>query len=447
MNAMRGKLAAALIFLILPAAISAQLSTRISAQISAQQVAAQPGYAVVPCLDVLAVNATSVFVAKVVNVCGAVHCDGQNNVIVTVERFLKGGDQAGQVQERINVPMSSLLDWKEHGNRLLIFIGTDELSASAIQNVEKVFDLSDPNVKALTADMKVLTGADRIVRAAEKAIGRRPGVARIYTVQRDVPSEAARMLDLGVAPVTYVPADTNLEHWAESVLRETNSGEEGVGRRVDAVGALRYFKSDRSVQLLTQLLSDPSTTVIRPAENNMGVEVRAFRVREEAYNVLTNWGVNVAKPEVRVERSRPEAVTTVSISSKSDFVRHADLDALTQFPNLQNLNLINDSLMTDQAFRSLGALKTLRTVDLSGSSVNDLRLMYLGRLTELASLTLNNTAITNDALVTNAGFASLKHLEVIGTHLSEGALNGLRKKRPELEIVVSRPAPVSAVSR
>jgi hypothetical protein len=360
---------------------------------------------------------------------------------------LKGGDQAGEVQEHISVPTSSLLDWKEHGNRLLIFIGTDELPASAIQNVEKVFDLSDPNVKVLAADMKVLTGADRIVRAAEKAIARRPGVARIYTVQRNVPLEAARMLDVAGVPVTYVPADTNLERWAEAVLRETSSGDEGVERRVEAVSALRYFKSDRHAQLLTQLLSDPSTAVVRPAENNMGVEVRAFRVREEAYNVLTNWGVNAAKPEVRLERSRPEAVTTVTISSKIDFVRHADLDALTQFPNLQTLNLINDRRMTDQAFRSLGALKTLRTVDLSGSSVNDLRLMYLGRLAELATLRLNNTGITNDALVTIAGFTSLKHLDAIGTHLSEGALNDLRKKRPELEIVVSRAAAPSAVSQ
>jgi hypothetical protein len=265
-------------------------------------------------------------------------------------------------------------------------------------------------------------------------------------VQRDVPPEAARLLGVAGAPVTYVPADRNLEHWAESVLNETSLGEDGMARRVEAVSALRYFKSGKHVQLLTELLSDPSTTVVQEAEHNMGVEVRAFRVREEAYEVLTNWGVSVAKPVVRVQTSRPEAVTTVSISLRTDFVGHADLDALTRFPNLQTLNLIDDRRMTDQAFRSLGALKTLRTVDLSGSAVNDLRIMYLGRLGELATLRLNNTNITNDALVTIAGFTSLKHLDVIGTHLSEGALNDLRKKRPEMEIVL-HPGGPSAVSQ
>ena len=351
-NPMRGNLAAAFIFLLLPVAMSAP------------QVAAQPGYRVVPCLDVLAVNSTSVFIAKVVDICGAAHCDGQNNAVVNIERFLKGGDQTGEAQEHIYASTSSLLDWREHGSRLLMFGGTDDQPASAIPSVEKVFDLSDPDLKMLTADMKVLTRADPIVRAVERAIAQRPGVARIYTVQRDVPSEVARLLGEAGSPVTYVPADRNLEHWAESVLNEPSSGEEGVTRRVEAVSALRYFRSDRHVQSLTELLSDPSTTVVQPAERNMGVEVRAFRVREEAYEVLTNWGVSIAKPVVQMQTSRPEVITTVSISFRTDFVGHADLDALTQFPNLQTLNLINDRRMTDQAFRSLGALKTLRTVDL-----------------------------------------------------------------------------------
>lgn len=420
---MQGKLAAALIFLLLPAAMFSP------------QVGAQQGYTVVPCLDVLAVNSTSVFVAKVVNLCGAVPCEGQNNVIVNIEGFLKGGNHTGEAEEHINnVSTSSLLDWKDHGNTLLMFSGTDDEPPYAAQNVEKVFDLSDPNLKALTENMQVLTGADQIVRAAENAIARWPGVARIYTVQRDVPLEAAGLLGVAGPPVTYVPADTNLERWAESVLQERNSGEEGWRRRVEAIGALRYFKSDKHVQLLTQLLSDPSTSVTRPAEYNMGVEVRSFRVREEAYNLLTNWGVKVTKPVLQVETSRPEAVTTVSISSKSDFVGHADLDALARFPNLRVLNLVNDRRMTDQAFRSLGELKTLRTVDLSGSSVNDLRLMYLSRLPDLATLRLNNTTITDDALKTVAGFESLRELDVIGTHLSKSALDSLQEERPELEI-------------
>ena len=427
---MQGKLAAALTFLLLPAATSTP------------QVAAQPGYTVVPCLDVLAVNSTSVFIAKVVNLCGAAPCDGQNNVIVNIEGFLKGGNQTGETQEHINnASTSSLLDWKEHGNTLLMFSGTDDQPPYAVQNVEKVFDLSDPNLKALTENMQVLTGADQIVRAAENAIARWPGVARIYTAQRDVPLEVAGLLGVAGPPVTYVPADTNLERWAESVLQERNSGEEGWRRRFEAVSALRYFKSDGHVQLLTQLLSDPSTSVVRSAEDNMGVEVRAFRVREEAYEVLTNWGVKVAKPVVQMETSRPEAVTTVSISFKRDFVGHADLDALARFPNLQVLNLVNDRRMTDQAFRSLGALKTLRTVDLSGSSVNDLRLMYLSRLPDLVTLRLNNTAITNDALETVAGFTSLRELDVIGTHLTKSALDILQEQRPELEIRTGPSAP------
>jgi hypothetical protein len=424
-------LAAALLFLLVPVARSAP------------QAVVQPDYTVVPCLDVLAVNSTSVFIAKIQNICGAAHCDGQNNAIVNIERFLKGGDQTGEAQEHINASTTALLDWKEHGSRLLLFSGSDGQPAYAVQNVENLFDLSDPNVKVLTADMKVLTQADQIVKAAERAIARRPGVARIYTVQRDVPPEVARLLDVAGSPVTYVPADRNLEHWAESVLNETSSSEEAVARRTEAASALRYFKSDKHVQLLTKLLGDPSTTILRPAEDNLGLEVRAYRVREQAYEVLTNWGVNVAKPEVRVQTSRPDAVTTVSISSKADFVRHADLDALTRFPNLQTLRLINDRRMTDQAFRSLGALKTLRTIDLSSSSVNDLRLMYLGRLGELTTLRLNNTNITNDALVTIAGFTSLKHLDIIGTHLSGDAINDLRKKRPELEIVSSPGGPAA----
>jgi hypothetical protein len=392
--------------------------------------AQQPGNTFVPCLDTMAINSRYVLVAKIVEIHKLVGVASDSNVVASVEKSLKGG-QSGKVDIHIDVPESVLAEWKDRGTRLLLFNG--ETSPSTVSNkTNKPIDLSSSNLKILTAEMKVLTNPEQVIQAAQKAISRHSSANGIYTIDtfsRSLPSETAKELGAKISPYTNVPVDPELERWAQSVLRGNTKG-----FRAEAVDALRYFKSKENMRLLTPLLNDPQWGYLKSAEENMGVEIRVYTVRRAAYQVLKNWGVDVVEPATQEQKLNLESVKQFDLSNKKDFVHHADIDALSGFPNLQTIYLQNDHQMTVECFRSLGTLKTLRAIDLTHSNVNDERLTYLASLPNLQSLILIGTRITDEGLKTIGDFKALTNLDVTGTNVTWAAVAELRVRRPDMKI-------------
>jgi hypothetical protein len=388
---------------------------------------AQPGPTLVQCIDAMAINSKFVFVGQIVDICGLPFCSADNNVTVKVEKYLKGNED-DVFQFRVNAPMNALLDWKDRGSRLLLFDG-GEVGADG---GTKQIDLSDPELKVLTADMNILTTPQQVLLEVQNAIDRHPNVYGIFTVRRSVPLEAARKLGAAFLPVTDVPVDADLERWAQSAFRPRSAARDP--ERDEAVHALAFFKSDENERILKSLLGDSSWVYGKRAAENMGVELRVYLIRKDAYQVLKDWDVSVTEPVTTEETSKPQDVTVVDLSNKAGFVHHADIDALMRFPNLQVLILRNDHEMTDEAFRSIGALKDLRNLELAGSTVNDDRLSYLTGLNRLESLDLGSTKITDTGLATISGLPSLKHLYLARTRITPDAIAELHNRRPDLEI-------------
>ena len=69
--------------------------------------------------------------------------------------------------------------------------------------------------------------------------------------------------------------------------------------------ALRYFRSDGNIARLRGMLDDPGWAMVAFAQDNRGVEVRSYGIRQGAYDILRSWGVDVERPVVRQEVPNP----------------------------------------------------------------------------------------------------------------------------------------------
>ena len=391
---------------------------------------AQDGPAYTPCLDTWAINSNAVFVAKITEVCSPSRCGSDNTVSLKVERTLKG-DEGTQFKLQIDAPPEALKDWKHRKSSLLLFDGLDVDPLSTRKAPAEVLDLSDPALSILTAHMQVLRDPDEILAAASAAIGQHPDGKHLNTFPRMLLNESLG-LNNGFPPLTLVPVDPDLERWAQSVLLGPPHPAIDAALRPEAVRALQFFPSDSNTRLLRTLLDDPASTT-RPAEFNLGVEVRTYPVRTEAYTVLREWKVNVAEPVTHVESSQPEAVRTASLSNRTGIIGHAEIEQLARFGNLQQLELQNDHL-TAQAYKSITRLNSLRAISLGGSNITDGKLDNFVQLTHLEALDLTATKITDAGLQPLAQLPELKSLNLTQTRATAQGVRQLQQQRPDIVI-------------
>jgi hypothetical protein len=94
-------------------------------------------------------------------------------------------------------------------------------------------------------------------------------------------------------PLTVVPADADLEHWALSALDSPQAVE-----RADAADALSHFPSEANAERLKGLLDDPALSDSGPGAVNV------YIVRTKAYQSLLSMGVRVPEPVLRKEPAR-----------------------------------------------------------------------------------------------------------------------------------------------
>ncbi len=153
-----------------------------------------------------------------------------------------------------------------------------------------------------------------------------------------------------------------------------------------------------------------------------GVDRQGFGVGDEAMKVLAKM------PELETVRLRLTKVTDAgmaelakiktlkSLSVPGTRVSDAGLIDLQTLPNLEHLRLgvyREGANITDEGLKTIGQMKQLKDLDLSGTKISDAGLVHLQGLGHLDSLSLENTKVTEAGL---AHLAQLHGLEELRLH-------------------------------
>ncbi len=419
---------------------------------------AQPLFGHAESIECTVANADLVLVARLVEYGRSKQADGRegHEGTIDVEETLKQDLFQEEPYQRLGVqlhyPASVLADWKDHSRRLLVALKEDGPDATT------VIALAQESLEVLTEDLKLLRDPGAVIRIAKETVRRTPApVRRIHTFGLMVPREAVAgtrwegLYATGGHLSLGVPVDERLERRAHDDIRS-----ESYMRREEGVRALRFFRSEENVARAKSLLADPGWGYRRHAEENMGLEVRVYGVREEAYRTLTSWGVRADKPVIREEVWRPDRVRQVVLSDAR--VTGADVDGLSRFENLQELYLrdvpaspdllrrvarlnglrsfeVGGAGVTDEGLEEIAALGELRHLSLRATKVTGAGLKALAGLKNLTTLDLSHSGVTDDGLEHLAGLNGLRVLYVSGTSISTGAVAGLAKRRPDLKVI------------
>jgi internalin A len=134
-----------------------------------------------------------------------------------------------------------------------------------------------------------------------------------------------------------------------------------------------------------------------------------------------------------------------------------DLLGIDYFGHVTQVNLTHTPLAIDAAMAPIGRLVRLRVLNLRKTPLNDADLASFKGLSSLAYLDLQSTQVTDaglvhlkglnslrvlslrDTRVSDAGMVHLKGLTslevlVVGTQVTDSAVNGLKRALPDLEI-------------
>jgi hypothetical protein len=114
-------------------------------------------------------------------------------------------------------------------------------------------------------------------------------------------------------------------------------------------------------------------------------------------------------------------------------VRGPGLRHFAQHP-LTYLSFQHSNIVDDSVSQYIGALSQLETLGLDDTSVSDACLSSLAALKNLKVLWLNRCDITNDAVPLLLQINSLAALHLADTRISEEALQELRQQKPEWQI-------------
>ncbi|WP_105353055.1 MULTISPECIES: hypothetical protein [Pirellulaceae] len=268
-----------------------------------QSAHAQPIVARADSIESMVINADLVFVARLVKIGDAQKVEGRDvySTTIDVEQNLKreifNDDPYDRVQADISRDLSVLNDWLEHSSRLLILYDQN----SPYQT--NVIELVPGKMEVMQADFSLLREPDEVIRAIKEALKHwSPAIRRIHTFGLYVPRNriVGTQWEKYHGLILNVPVNQELEERAIEFTRSENYLE-----REQGVRALRYFKSDENIARLKAFLEDSGWAYLQHAEQNNGIEVRFYGIREAAYNTLKYWGVDAQKPVTREEVRLP----------------------------------------------------------------------------------------------------------------------------------------------
>jgi len=115
-----------------------------------------------------------------------------------------------------------------------------------------------------------------------------------------------------------------------------------------------------------------------------------------------------------------------------------DLSFLSAFPSdaLYSVDA-SDAQVSDEDLSKLGALTSIKELDLSGTNIGSTGVTYLKSLARLEKLWLDRTAIDDQCVPALISLNKLKKLSISQTKLNELALENLKKDLPNCEVITA----------
>jgi hypothetical protein len=412
---------------------------------------AQPVPMPVESLEVRVLNAQDVVVGKILDITGSNEYGQQRTVTLAIDETIKG-DRRGQWTIRLLNDIAQLRKLKQESCRLLAIAPP---GAEAWQT--HVINLSDEKLAVPRSDFSMLRLPDEVIRWAYVTVHKNPEVNHLETFQLSLKpgSEAEKQYRrkpgmAGGVSGLVVPVDAGLEKRA---LEEIASKD--LHFRLEGIRALEHFRSASNTERLKDLLDDPTTVQQEQAEFNFGVDEFGYPVRQQAFETLLKWGIQVAKPVTSKSVSRLTTIKTLywqTRPSDADLVKLREAKALTvlhidffgmsdhhaelisQLKNLKKLGFRGETTANDERMRLVARMTNLEHLDVGMSRVTDEGLKALAALPKLKHLNVMATRVTDAGLKTLASMKSLKKVVADGSKVTRRGIAQVRKMRPDLVI-------------
>jgi Leucine-rich repeat (LRR) protein len=124
----------------------------------------------------------------------------------------------------------------------------------------------------------------------------------------------------------------------------------------------------------------------------------------------------------------------ISVTIRGDDASDSTIARLMPFTRIESLTLVDyyhrKSRVTDAGAARLWELKNLRSLQLQSSKLTDVGMVELGKLAQLEDLTVGNGAytaeITNTGLAQLKGLSNLRSLTLEGTRITDSGMSVLR---------------------
>jgi internalin A len=379
---------------------------------------AQPGGYTSISLDSLVLSSDTVVVGKLTGFKLDEHGYVSEGVI-SVDETLRG-----QPRDALKTPLAIheevAAKFVATGEPLIIFVPHPTEGWATYVEVRA---LAHPNQPIITKDGVFLATKDEVIRNARRIAGDHTGQFVMGTFPVGLPRGVLDAFPEANGLSFYrleVPVDEALEREAQAFIRERPKKS-----RLDlnaAIGILGSFKSPENIKLVESLLGDKSVSVRTDPGSNNGHGMRAYYVRESAYEQLSTWGVKVPKPVITETFYDPGAVAYAALGPT---VTDKDITSLRTFKSLRYLNL-EDSNVTDGQLKLVAQFGSLKDLNLTATHITDAGLAALAGMKGLEILNLERTRITGIGL-NHLAMLKLRHLGLSGTSVGDDGMLAIAK--------------------
>jgi hypothetical protein len=380
--------------------------------LSAAASVAQPGYSVVPCLEVSVLRSDTVVVGTLEQIEGA----QPMRVVVTVQETLKGA----RTEHLHGIPSVALSD----AERLMVDRVPLLVSVFDVAGVLDITPLPDVGLAVPRADFTVLTKRDDVLAAA-RAIATAPSSTVSFNIRPPWSTEAWRMWSQFAEErdLLAVPIGPHLGRWVRDQIE----------RRSDeiytAFEAIRHFRTPDNEALLRRLLEDDKLQYVHRSDLPLGNVLRRFPFRKAAYDVLTGWGVDVPEPFWTEEVSRIEEMNEYSFP-----IELATVENIRRFKVARRLwNLgVQLSRLGDAEMAAIAEIQSVTRIFLYRTETGDEPMRRLVGMDRLRELSLNDTGLTDAGLMILADIKTLERIHLQNQRVTAQGLAAFRARRPDV---------------
>jgi hypothetical protein len=372
----------------------------------------------VPSIDILVLEKETVAVGTVREVRPG---NDSDEIVIAVEEALKGNPQK-----------TLRLKQKREGNDRAAL----ESLSRMVRDNARVLVIGDDFTPLSGTRLAIPTAEGTLLRESKQVIARIQQVFRNHpagpTASFNIPAPEEiqkatlhRFFDHGFRGPSRelrVPVDEQLEAWALKMIRSRDE-------LYRAFQALRLFKSASNIEFVRRLYTDPAFD----SYNSNGVELRIYRTRQYAYELLQFWKVGGDPPVVREEIPRFESLEsfTLGIGPEDRFDKVAALSK-----NLKHLRMASSTRPSPEQLAKVGEMRSLERLVLNGPD-KKVALRGIANLVNLEELELRSVGITDNDLAPLLSLPRLKALNFQGNRISDAGLKALAGIRTLKTLVVS----------